>query len=239
MTLQQMRLLCGKSKGGQTMLEENFILEISAIGSDDGLQTYEIRRTLSGEGKKSLVVELYPTLMPEEAYRMDSSTMHLMNHAGELGWTDIRVVNIYSNVCNGKPRVAELNDADNSIDYIRNILEEDDIHEYDIVIAWGSALLNHKETNKLKVEILNLIKGSGLGDNVKCIVTDNLFVEENIGIHPLFLGLRHGKDEWQLIDYPIDDEIVKLGNGICEEKQEATKGKRGRKKNVSKIKECA
>lgn len=225
--------------GGDIMIQENINLEIVAIGSDDGINTYEIRRKSGNSGKKSLVIELYPTISTDRASCMDLSTMHLMNHAGELGWCDIRIVNLYSTVFNGKPRVSELSEAETSMAYIEEILEEYDISEYDIVIAWGSALATHKPTINLKIDILSMLKEKGLENVVKCISSDNMYVEEAYGVHPLFLGLHYGKDEWQLIDYPIDDELKKLNDNLRVVHTEATKEKKGRKKNVSKVKECA
>lgn len=221
------------------MVEETISMEIVASGSDDGTRTYEVRRTLNGGGRKSLVIELYPTLAVGNASHMDNSTMHLMNHIDELDWQDVRIVNLYANVFEGKPRVTDLNDAESSLAYIKEILEEPDIAEYEIVIAWGSALLNHKTTMKLKLELLKAIKDRGLSDIVKCLVTDNLFVEENFGVHPLFLGLRHSKDEWYLVDYPIDEEMKRLKAELGDTSEEKTKGKRGRKKRVCEIEECA
>lgn len=140
---------------------------------------------MNGGGRKSLVIELYPTLAVGNASHMDNSTMHLMNHIDELDWQDVRIVNLYANVFEGKPRVTDLNDAESSLAYIKEILEEPDIAEYEIVIAWGSALLNHKTTMKLKLELLKAIKDRGLSDIVKCLVTDNLFVEENFGMESI------------------------------------------------------
>ena len=222
------------------MVQENFNMAVTATGSDDGSQTYEIRRTMQREGRKSLVIELYPTLACEEADRLDLSSMHLMNHASELGWNDVRVVNLYADVVSGKPRVSELNDAENSLPYIEDILEEDDINEYDIIIAWGSALSTHKASINLKIDILTMLKEKGLTSQIKCIGTDTMFMAESYGVHPLYLGLHYGKDVWSLVDYPLEDEIKKLNDSLRTVQADSEpKGKRGRKKNVSEIKECA
>lgn len=218
------------------MVQENIKWEISAIGSDDGENTYEIRRKLGDDGKKALVIELYPTLTTDKAGCMDLSTMHLMNHIAELGWCDVRVVNLYAKVFYGKPRTSDLCDAETSIAYISEILQEADINEYDIVIAWGSALVSHKPTEEIKVEILSMLNENGLASNVKCISTDGMYVEEAYGVHPLFLGLHYGKDEWSLIDFPIDDELIKLSEDLGKCKDEKPKGKGVKKKNVSKAK---
>lgn len=221
------------------MVQENINWEICAIGSDDGENTYEIRRKLGDEGKKALVIELYPTLTTDRAGCMDMSTMHLMNHIAELGWSDVRVVNLYARVFGEKPLTSDLKDAENSLAYIGKIFDEDDIDEYDIVVAWGSALATHKPTIKLKIDILSMIKERGLADKIKCISAEHMYVDEAYGVHPLFLGLHYGKEEWNLVDYPIDIELKKLADTLGTEYKEEPKTKKGRKKGVSKVKECA
>ena len=221
------------------MIKENISLEVEAIGSDDGVNTYEIRRKSDNAGKKSLVIELYPTISTDKASCIDLSTMHLMNHANELGWNDVRIVNLYAKVFSGKPLVSELNDAKSSIAYIEELLEETDIADYDIVVAWGSALATHKPTINLKIDILNILKDKNLDKNVKCISTDNMFVDEAYGVHPLYMGLHYGKDNWYLLDYPLADELKKLEDSLRSTYTDTSKDKKVRKKNVSKVKESA
>ncbi len=219
------------------MIKERFNMEISATGSDDGTDTYEIQRVMQRDGKKSLVIELYPTLSTSNAYKEDLSTMHMMNHVDELGWNDIRIVNLYSKVFEKKPTITELDKSDNSLAHIEELLEEDDIHNTDIVIAWGSSLNGHKNTINYKIDILTMLKEKGLSENVKCLMTDNLFIEENYGVHPLYLGLRHSREKWDLVDYPLDKELQKLtsslkANTVKTKKKEA-------KRSVSKVKKSA
>ena len=92
------------------MKTEMFQMNVEAIGSEDGRNTYEIRRKWGDKGKKSFVVELYPTICTGQCGKMDVSTMHLLNHAEELGWSEIRIVNLYSRVFAGKPTASQLED---------------------------------------------------------------------------------------------------------------------------------
>lgn len=117
------------------MVTERFQMDVTAVGSDDGTHTYEIQRKWEEKGKKSLVVELYPTLTASKCGSMDVSTMHLMNHVQELGWGEVRIVNLYSKVFSEKPKVNELEEDSSNLSYIEEILEEPDIGEYDIIIA--------------------------------------------------------------------------------------------------------
>ena len=138
-------------------------MNIWAVGTDDGKSTYEIRRKWGEEGKKALVIELYPTISVENCGVLDVSTMHLINHVNDFGWKEMRIVNLYANVITKKPSVSEL--QENSLAYIEEILEEEDIKTYDIVIAWGNSLLTHKGTTNVKIDLLSMLEEKGLDKN--------------------------------------------------------------------------
>lgn len=191
------------------MVTERFCMNVRAVGSDDGTHTYEIHRKWAEKGKKSLVIELYPTITASKCGSMDVSTMHLLNHVQELGWGEVRIVNLYSKVFSEKPKVKQLTDNDNNLSYIEEILEEQDIKEYDIVIAWGNTLVSHTDTIHAKMDLLTMMKSKGLVKQVKCIVTENMEAE---GVHPLYLGLRYSKDSWKLKPYPLEKVLHELGS---------------------------
>lgn len=209
-------------KGERKMVTETFCMNISAVGSDDGRSTYEIHRKWAEKGKKALVIELYPTITADKCGSMDVSTMHLMNHVQELGWREVRIVNLYSRVFSEKPTVSRLSADDNNLSYIEEILEEQDIGGYDIVIAWGNTLISHRQTIQAKTDLLNMIKEKGLAEQVKCIVTDNLKAD---GVHPLYLGLRHSKDVWSLQPFPLEKVLDELES--MEKKASARSSKKG------------
>lgn len=219
------------------MVRENFTLNVEAVGTEDSNRTYEIRRRWSDEGKKSLVIELYPTLSVNECGKLDLSTMHLLNHVAELGWGEMRIVNLYSTIFDKKPLVSQLTEDSDNLSYIEEILEEADIADYDIVIAWGNSLVSHTMTINAKIDLLNMIKDKGLEKNTKCIVTDTLCTIGSYGVHPLYLGLHYSKDVWDLIDYPINEILSELTKSIKAEKSKEVKSKKGVKKSVSKNKE--
>ena len=191
------------------MVTEIFCMNVTAVGSDDGGNTYEIRRKWAEKGKKALVIELYPTLTADKCGSMDVSTMHLMNHVKELGWSEVRIVNLYSRVFSEKPTVSQLSEDDNNLSYIEEILEEQDMKGYDIVIAWGNTLISHRQTIQAKTDLLTMMKDKGLSKQLKCIVTDNMKAD---GVHPLYLGLRHSKDVWRLQPYPLETVLKELEN---------------------------
>lgn len=193
--------------GGKNMITGEMNLKVCAIGTDDGKNTYEIRRKWGEDGKKALVIELYPTISVDNCGMLDVSTMHLMNHANDFGWKEMRIVNLYATVITKKPSVSEL--QENSLAYIEEILEEDDIKEYDIVIAWGNSLATHKGTILAKQDFLSMLEEKGLSKNVKCISVDGIILK-SVGTHPLYLGLHYPRDKWCLTEYPVKEILKEL-----------------------------
>ncbi len=88
------------------MITKKHNLETELVSSEDGIHTYEIRRTWAETGRKGLVIELYPTI--DRCGELDLSTMHLMNHVRDFGWGTVRIVNLYSTVFEGKPLTGQI-----------------------------------------------------------------------------------------------------------------------------------
>lgn len=218
------------------MINEKISMEIAVVGSDDGLNTYEISRKWGNDGKKALVIELYPTITTDRCGNMDVSTMHLMNHVNDFGWTEIKIVNLYSKVFSEKPLASQLNECVDNLAYIEELLEAENIQEYDIIIAYGNSLVTHKKTINLKIDLLTILKEKELAENVKCITTKNISTSLEHGIHPLYLGLHFGKDRWELTDFPLDNALKQLERAIEPIVPKKDTKKKG-KKNVPKSKE--
>lgn len=224
------------------MVTETFNMNVAVVGADGGMNTYEVHRQWGESGRKALVIELYPTITTDKCHSMDISAMHLLNHAPDFGWDNIRIVNLYSKVFAEKPLVKQLETDNENLSYIEALLEDGWIKDCDIVIAWGNTLLTHKETINAKVDLLSMIKEKCLIKQTKCIVTDSTIT---YGVHPLYLGLRHAKDIWKLTDYPVEKMLRELEGGKEEavpkeenvkEQAVVSKDKNGKggKKNVSK-----
>ena len=197
------------------MVKEEFNMRTELVASEDGTHTYEVRRTWSEDGKKALVLELYPTLSLGRTDELDLSTLHLLNHAKDFGWGMVRIVNLYSLVCNGgKPKASDLLYDDENMAYIEDILESEDIGEYDIVIATGNSLSTHAATIETKTDIFEMLRDKGLSGQTKCIVTDSMDVNKSSGVHPLFLGLHYGKDVWRLETFDIEEELKLLSEAM-------------------------
>lgn len=202
------------------MITGKMNINILAVGTDDGKNTYEIRRKWGENGKKGLVIGLYPTIPVEHCEMLDVSTMHLINHVKDFGWNEMRIVNLYARVITKKPSVSEL--KENSLAYIEEILEEEDIKTYDIVIAWGNSLSTHKGTTNAKVDMLSMLEEKGLDKNVKSISVQGISMK-SVGTHPLYLGLHYPREKWSLIEYPLKESLEGLLQGVKQNKTENEK----------------
>lgn len=202
------------------MITGKMNMNILAVGTDDGKNTYEIRRKWGENGKKGLVIGLYPTIPVEHCEMLDVSTMHLINHVKDFGWNEMRIVNLYARVITKKPSASEL--QENSLAYIEEILEEEDIKTYDIVVAWGNSLSTHKGTTNAKIDILSMLKEKGLDKNVKSISVEGASVR-SAGTHPLYLGLHYPREKWRLTEYPLKESLEELLQGVKQDKTENEK----------------
>ena len=211
------------------MITEVFGMTTEIVASDNGTHTYEIKRTWeNGCLGKAIIIELYPTISIERKECLDLSTMHLMNHVTQFDWKEVRIINLFSMVFSYKPLACQLMTDIENLAYIEDMLEEDGIEEYDIVISWGSTLKNHAVTKETKRELLAMIQNKGLSCQVKQISVDGLKTNEQMCPHPLYLGLRHAKDRWFLVDFPLEDVLAELY---------AKKPKQEKKKGAKKNKE--
>ena len=106
-----------------------------------------------------------------------------------------------------------------------------------------------------------MLKEKGLEEQVMHIITDSLDTNGQTGAHPLYLGLRHAKETWQLQPYPLEkvlDELKNSNKKIFTDKnveeqttktdiadteafdnRKVTKLKKGRRKDVLQDKESA
>ena len=188
-------------------MSKNIIsMNVSVIGTDDGKSTLEVRRTWNEKGKKVIAIGIYPTISEENWGMLDEFNMHLLNHANDLGWGELRMLDLYVPVPKRKKNINQLQ-KDNSA-YIEEILEEKDINTYDVIIAWESSMRINQEMIKAKIKLLSMLLEKGI--NAKCIAIDGLNVKKNYGVHPVYLAIYYPKDKWKLVDFPVKEMLEEL-----------------------------
>ena len=214
------------------MEECNYNIETTIIGEKDGSKTYEVRKRFDFEGRTSVVIALYPTVSLLNPYIMDNSTLFLLNHARELGYNCIRILNIYPNVFSRKPLSKQLRHSSENMEYIKSVLNSEKENGTDITIAWGTSLKTNDTTNEIKAEVISMILQIGLEQNLKHFTGIGLDMEEKLTPHMLWLGL-HCKDSWFVENITVKE----LAKSIGKEIEEQEKVKKPRTKSRTKAKE--
>ncbi len=208
------------------MREYTYTLTTTIVGTEDGRETYEIRKTFDIEGKSAILIALYPTVSLLEPISMDSSTMYLLNHIQQLGYNDIRIVNLFSKVFDRKPSLKQLQENPENIEHIEKLLDGAKRDKMDIIIGWCSSMKRNKTSNDIKTQILQMIRDKRLEKSVKELASLDL-EQETLCPHMLWMGLY--TDSWRAQGVSID--TILKGMGIEKtEKVKDTKKKRGRNK---------
>lgn len=189
------------------------------VSDNDGQNTFEVMRELKGvDGEKAIVVQLFPTLSEEDVEKLDITTFHLINKMRELGLSQVRVINLFSQVCKSE-RLSTRNlpiDTEN-IKYIENIMQEDDFKEYKFVVAWGSSMSSCHSANECKQLLVDMFFKYNPKGKIYKLYCEGIPTDATEPPHVLFMGIRHKNSVWRLV--------------------ECNNYKKGGKKNVSKNKE--
>lgn len=209
-----------------------YSISTEVIGTTDGRYTYEVRKKFTGTdvNKTAVVILLYPTVSLLSPYVCDSSTKYLLNRAvKELGYNDLRIVNIYDKVCKGKPSAKQLVESDENIDYLKQVFTEEKDKDTDVILAWGSTLKQNETTKKVKVAVLKILKDVIPENRIRQFAASDLDTESLLTPHVLWMGL-HCTESWYT--EPISVEYLLSTLGVTAVKPESKK--RGRKKKEDK-----
>lgn len=185
------------------MDEFKFNVETTVIGTADGKETFEVRKQYNVEGKSAIILALYPTVSLLNPMNTDNSTNYLLNHAHELGYNDIRIINLYSTVFKAKPSTKRLHESDKNMEHIQSLLTELNPKDTDFVLAWGGSLKKNATTNLIKYKILQMLIKNGWENSIKHIITDTLEDDNQIAPHMLWLALHCASESWFVVKCPV------------------------------------
>lgn len=191
------------------------------VTSEDGLKTFSITRVVPGmEGVHAVFILLYPTRNTGNCFVDDSTNTHLMTHMGELGLKSYTIVNLFATVTQSRLSLKGLQiDEENLIFLKEQIFLKLKGDKEKVVIAWGNSHLNSPVVVRSKQRILELWEETQPGGILYQLTTEGM-KKENLGIHPLFLGIRHSNSVWKLKTYPYKRVLKEF---IEQEKQKQQK----------------
>ena len=205
----------------QKVIEKENVLVTRISASPDGSRTYSLTKTLKGlEGGKGILVLLYPTRTIENLHVEDSTNVHLLNHMKELGLSEYIIVNLFSTVTQSKLSTRGIVLDNDNLSFVKDkIFKGLNPSEDKVIIAWGNSHQTSKIVNQAKLEVLKMWKEMH-GDTALYQLTADNLGKDNVGVHPLYMGIRFSNATWRLEHYPTKDVMVKLEEAKKEIKPE-------------------
>lgn len=182
--------------------------ETEIVCSKDNKHTYLLIKRLVGvKGASATIILLYPTRNRDNIFSEDSTLNHLINHMQELGLNELRVINLFSQVVEGKLSAKGLAVDEENIKYIDSLMADKSFKDNKFIIAWGSSMSTSYACNKAKTEVLNLFRKHCPRTKAYQIVSENLDFS-TLFAHPLFLGIRSGNEKWSLDEVNITSKML-------------------------------
>lgn len=202
----------------QKVIEKENVLKTRITASADGSRTYSLTKTIEGlEGAKGIFVLLYPTRTIENLHVEDSTNVHMLNHMKELGLSGYIIVNLFSTVTQSKLSTRGIVLDRDNLDFVRaKVFKGLNASEDKVIIAWGNSHQASKVVNQAKLEILKMWEEM-YGDANLYQLTAAGLDKDNVGVHPLYMGIRYSNAVWGLEHYPIKKAMA----GLEEARKEA------------------
>lgn len=165
---------------------------LERVGTYDETQEhrYELMLRFGGKkGKRILVIGLNPT--SDNIQELDTTTKHLLNNLGGMGYTEIVIWNLYADIC-CKLKPSEVSDNETNVEYLKELLNRG----FDtILLGYGNTFIGNKKMDETKYQVHELLK---LHAKAVYELTDKNGVYSKLKvIHPLFAGQRFN-GEWKL-----------------------------------------
>lgn len=185
-------------------------IESSMICSEDGLNTYVVRKKFTDRtGNKALIVQLYPTLTEKDIDTVDTTMLHFLNHLDDLNLKEVAFVNLFSKVCRVRPSVKELSVDTANLAQIKKIMLEDDFADWKVIIAWGSSMEKNVIAGQMKREIIKLYREVVPDGVLWQLTADDIYMKNEAAVHALYMGIRHKNSHWNLEKYQIPVELTR------------------------------
>lgn len=180
----------------------NTSIETELICSDDGKNTYCITKRLNGvEGETGIVIMLFPTRNEKNLNADDSTINHLVAHMSDFGFSEIKIINLFSKVISARPSSRGLTIDSENMNFIENsILSDKDLKNQKFIVAWGNSMESSKAVNESKRQVIDMYMKKSPKGKIYQIVCPERGIADGAS-HPLYLGIRAKSTLWRLMEY--------------------------------------
>lgn len=184
------------------LIQTETAVKTSILSSEDGTQTFSITKEVEGiQGGHAYFILLYPTRTAKNCYIEDSTNNHLLSHMDDLGLRSYTIVNLFSKVTQSRLSLSGLSLDEENMVFIQERVFKNLPEDSKVVIAWGNTQQNSPVICRSKQRILELWDVEQPSGTLCQLTVDGL-TKDNLGVHPLYLGIRHSQGFWKLTSYP-------------------------------------
>lgn len=181
----------------------NTSIETELICSDDGKNTYCITKRLNGiEGETGIIVMLFPTRNEKNLNADDSTINHLVAHMSDFGFSEIKIINLFSKVISARPSSRGLVIDSDNMDFIeKSVFSDTNLKNQKFIVGWGNSMKSSAAVTESKKKIIEAyLKRLPKGKIYQIVCPERGIVDG--ANHPLFLGVRAAKTvKWRLMEY--------------------------------------
>lgn len=180
----------------------NTSVETELVCSDDGKNTYCITKRLNGvEGETGIIVMLFPTRNEKNLNADDSTINHIVAHMGDFGFSEIKIINLFSKVVSARPSSRGLVIDSDNMDFIeKSVFSDTNLKNQKFIVAWGNSMESSKAVTESKKQIIEAyLKRLTKGKIYQIVCPERGIVDG--ASHPLFLGIRAKTAKWRLMEY--------------------------------------
>ncbi len=232
------------------LIQTETALKTSILSSEDGAKTFSITKEVEGiEGGHAYFILLYPTRTAANSYIEDSTNNHILNHMEDLGLKAYTVINLFSKVTQSRLSLSGLSLDEENMVFIQERVFKNLPEDSKVVVAWGNTQQNSPVICRSKQRILELWDVEQPSRSLYQLTVDGM-TKDNLGVHPLYLGIRHSQGFWKLTTYPhkrvlkeikaqLEKKKAKSKNPVSEdviteplENRSASKGGKGKKNTI-------
>lgn len=179
-------------------VKQTGLLEKTGVFDEDLKRRFSLTLKYNGiKGKKILVIGMNPASNNIQVF--DNTTNYLLNNLGTMGYAEIVVWNLFSDICI-KLKPTQASDNTDNMEYLDMLLKE----KFDaVLIGWGNTFIGNKRVEEAKRQVCEQLKPYAK-KVYELVDTDGVYAELNT-IHPLFAGQRFS-GRWKFRNYVFTDK---------------------------------
>lgn len=184
-------------------VKQTGLLEKTGVFDEELKHRYELRLQYNGiKGKRILVIGINPASNNIQVF--DNTTNYLLNNLGVMGYSDIVIWNLFSEICS-KLQPSKTSDHVRNFEYLEELLKT----KFDaVILGYGNTYIGNKKVEEAKGRVHTMLQAHE--KKVYELIDADEKYKDLKTIHPLFAGQRFS-GTWKLKEHDFPKGKVKKG----------------------------